>query len=282
MTAGRRRDTGRVRHQVDTGVAELVRESTGYTLFVDGVPQSHVDLDDPELIVFEYVQHLAHVVDLAPAGPLRVLHLGAGALTLPRYVAATRPGSGQQVVDVDGALLDLVRRELPLRRDARMRLRTGDARAVLATVPAAAFDLIVVDVFAGGRMPASVASVEFVSLAARALRPAGTFAVNLADGNGLPFARRQVATVRSVFRHVALMADPTVLSGRKFGNLVLVAGAVPLPVDDYVRRTASDPFRGRVCHGLELVRFTGGARPVTDETATGSPAPPGTLFTPLP
>lgn len=278
---GRRRDAGRTRHQVDTGIAELVRESGGHTLLVDGVPQSHVDLDDPELIVFEYVRHLAHVVDLAPPGPLRVLHLGGGALTLPRYVAATRPGSGQQVVDVDGALLDLVRRELPLRRDARVRLRTGDARTLLARMPAAAFDLVVVDVFTGGRMPASVASAEFVALAARALRPAGTYAVNLADGAGLPFARRQVATVRSVFRHAALMADPTVLAGRRFGNLVLVAGTEPLPVDDYVRRTASDPFRGRVCHGPDLVRFAAGARPVTDETATGSPPPPGTLFAPL-
>jgi spermidine synthase len=278
----RRRDFGRTRTRVDTGVAELVDDPDrpgGHTLLVNGTPQSHVDLDDPAYVSFEYVRRLAHVVDLIGAGPLRVLHLGGGALTLPRYVAATRPGSGQQVVEIDGALLGLVRRELPLRRDARMRLRTGDAREVLARIPAAAFDLVVVDVFTGGRIPAHVASVEFVRLLARALRPDGVVAVNLADGNGLAFARGQVATYRSVFEHLALIADPTVLSGKRFGNVVLVASAVALPVAALARRTASDPFPGRVMHGLESTRFAGGAKPVTDAAAIGSPIPPGDLFT---
>src|SRR6202011_3547289 len=139
-------------------IAELVTDPDrpgGRTLLLDGTPQSHVDLDDPAHIVFEYVRRLAHVVDLAPPGPLRVLHLGGGALTLPRYVAATRPGSGQQVVEIDGALLRLVRERLPLGRDARVRVRTGDARDVLARTHPCAFDLVVVDVFAGGSMPAS-------------------------------------------------------------------------------------------------------------------------------
>jgi spermidine synthase len=278
---GRRRDTARERTQVDTGTAELVSDPDrpgGFTLLLDGTPQSHVDLNDPAHLSFEYVRRLGHVVDLCPPGPLRVLHLGGGALTLPRYVAATRPGSGQQVVEIDGALLDLVREKLPLDRAARVRLRTGDARDVLARVPAAAFDLLVVDVFAAGRTPATVASVEFAELAARALRPDGVLAVNVADGSGLPYARAQVATVGRVFDHLALIADPTVLSGRRFGNLVLVAARTGLPVSGYQRRTASAAFPGRVLHGPELDRFAGGAKPVTDETATGSPAPPGTLF----
>lgn len=281
-TRGRRRDVGRARHHVDTGIAELVTDPDrpgGATLLVDGTPQSHVDLDEPTYLAFEYVRRLAHVVDLTPQGPLRMLHLGGGALTLPRYVAATRPGSGQQVVEIDGALLELVRRELPLHRNAKMRLRTGDARDVLGRVPEAAFDLIVVDVFAGGRIPARVSSVEFTRLAARALRPGGVLAVNLADGNGLPFARAQVATARAVFGHVALIADPTVLAGKRFGNLVLVASAARLPVADYLQRTASDPFPGRVLHGADLERFAAGAKPVTDVSAVSSPAPPGTLFT---
>jgi len=277
----RRRAAGRTRHAVDTGIAELVTDPDrpgGRTLLLDGTPQSHVDIEDPAHIVFEYVRRLAHVVDLTPPGPLRVLHLGGGALTLPRYVAATRPGSGQQVVEIDGALLDLVRRELPLHRTARVRLRTGDARDVLARQPPMAFDLVVVDVFAAGRMPARCASTQFARLAAHALRPNGTVAVNLADGGGLDFARSQVATLRSVFDRMALLADPTVLAGKRFGNVVLAASRLPLPMDGYVRRTASDPFPGRVLHGAALDRFTGGAKPVTDQFAVGSPDPPSTLF----
>jgi hypothetical protein len=277
----RRQDRVRARTEVAAGIAEVVGDPDrpgGRTLLVDGIPQSHVDLDEPTRLVFEYVRRIGHVVDLMPDGPLRALHLGGGGLTLPRYVAATRPGSGQQVVEVDGPLLALVRRELPLGR-LRLRLRTGDARDVLATVPAGAFDLVVVDVFAGGRMPARLASVEFAGLAARALRPAGVLVVNLADGGGLPFARAQVATVGTAFDRLALLADPTVLAGKRFGNLVLVAGRTDLPVRDYVRRTAADPFPGRVVHSADLDRFTAGAAPVGDADAVGSPPAPGSLFT---
>src|SRR5439155_17757588 len=125
----------------------------GWTLFVDGVPQSYVDTTDPTHLEFEYMRRLASVADAAgpPGAPLRVLHLGGGALTLPRYVAATRPGSRQRVVEHDGPLVELVRRELPWDRRASLRVRVGDAREVVAATPDAAYDLVVADVFAGAR-----------------------------------------------------------------------------------------------------------------------------------
>src|SRR2546421_960732 len=115
-----------IREPVDSGLAELLPDPDrpgGWTLRVDGTPQSYVDTGDPRLLVFEYMRRLGSVVDAAapPGEPLRVLHLGGGALTLPRYVAATRPGSAQQVVERDAALIALVRRELPLAKNARIR-----------------------------------------------------------------------------------------------------------------------------------------------------------------
>ena len=139
-------------------------------LLIDGVPQSHVDLDDPGYLDFEYVRRIGHVIDeAAPAGqPLRVLHLGAGALTLARYVASTRPGSPQLAVEVDAALVDLVRLRLPL-RNPRLRVRVGDARAELERLRPGSFDVVIADVFAGGRTPAHLTSAEFWAAARRAL-----------------------------------------------------------------------------------------------------------------
>ena len=273
---GRSRGT---RQTVTRGVVELVPDrdvADAWTLCVDGTPQSHVDLGDPTRVEFEYVRRLAHVADLvAPAGvPVRVLHLGGGALTLARYIAATRPRSAQQVAEIDAALIDLVRTRLPVDPAWRIRIRHGDARAVLAQVPANTFDLVVTDVFVGARTPAHLTSVEYVSLAARALRPAGVYAANIADGGSLVFARAQVATVRAVFPHVGVLAEPAVLRGRRFGNVVVVASHPELPVLDLARRSAGDPFPGRVEHDESLTRFTGGSQPTTDETATQSPPPP--------
>jgi predicted membrane-bound spermidine synthase len=260
-----------------------------WTLLVDGTPQSHVDLDDPRYLEFEYVRWLGHLADLAapPGAPLDVLHLGGGGLTLARYVAATRPASSQLAVEADPEVAELVRQRLPLDqrprragggRAGRVRVRVADARSVLAEVPADSADLVIADLFAGARTPAHLTSAEFDAAVGRVLRPAGYYAINVGDGPPLAHARARVATVRSVFARACLIADPGVLRGRRFGNLVLAAGQQDLPVAGLTRRAAGDPFRGRVLHGPELDQFTAGARPITDERAEASPAPPSGLF----
>ncbi|RKN26267.1 spermidine synthase [Micromonospora musae] len=280
---GRKRADGRMIEQVATGRAELVpdRDRDGsWTLLLDGAPQSHVDLTDPTHLEFEYVRRLAIAIDLiAPAGaPLRVLHLGGGALSVPRYVSATRPGSTQRVAEVDGALVELVRRALPLPADARLKVRVADAREVLAGSRDGSYDVIVADVFAGARTPAHLTSVEYAAEVARVLDPAGWYLANLADGPPLRHARRQVATVRTVLPHAALVGDAAVLRGRRYGNLVLMAGRTEPPVPELTRRAAGDWFPGRVVAGDDLDRFAGGAGVVHDVDATDSTPPPPGLF----
>ncbi|WP_019871377.1 spermidine synthase [Salinispora oceanensis] len=280
---GRQRPTDRAAVEVDTGMAELVPDpdrAGSWTLLLDGAPQSHVDLTDPTHLEFEYVRRLGAAIDLlAPAGaPLRLLHLGGGALTLPRYVAATRPGSTQRVCEVDGALVELVRQELPWPPNPRLRVRVADAREALTGLRDASIDIVVADVFAGARTPAHLTSVEFATEVARVLRPTGWYLANIADGPPLRHARRQVATVRSALPKAALVGDAAVLRGRRFGNLVLLAGRSTPPVPELTRRVSGDWFPGRVLAGEELVRFTGGAPVVHDTDATDSAPPPTGIF----
>jgi spermidine synthase len=205
-----------------------------------------------------------------------VLHLGGGALTLPRYVAATRPGSAQRVVEIDGPLVDLVRRALPWDPRTKLRVRVADAREAVTGMRDAGYDVVVVDVFAGAQTPAHLASVEFVREVARVLAPAGWLVANVADGPPLRYARAQVATIRAVLPEACLVADAAVLRGRRFGNVVVLAGRTPPPVAELTRRAAGDWFPGRV--ETDLDRFAAGATPVTDVDAIPSPAPPEGLF----
>ncbi|MER5177046.1 fused MFS/spermidine synthase [Streptomyces sp. NPDC002896] len=269
--------------EVDGGLAELIPDRDrvrAWTLLVDGAPQSHVDLDDPAYLAFEYQRRLGHVIDLvAPPGkPVQAVHLGGGAFTLARYVAATRPRSTQQIAERDAALVELVRRELPLDPGARIRVRSTDARAALAKIPDGWADVVIADVFSGARTPAHLTSTEFLDDVRRVLGPGGWYAANLADGPPLAHLRGQIATAAAVFPELALVADPTVLRGKRFGNAVLVASGLPLPVAELTRRAASDPHPGRVEHGRALADFTGGAAAVTDASAVASPAPPPSVF----
>lgn len=264
-------------HPVDGGLARLEEDLPGsWTLVVGGTPQSHVDLRDPTNLAFEYVRRIGHAIDLCwPTGQaVRAVHLGGGALTLPRYVAATRPGSRQQVAEVDGPLVRLVRERLPWPQDWRVKVRVADARALLERLDPGLADLVVADVFSGSRTPAHLTSVEAVRAAGRALAPDGVLAVNVGDGPPLRYARAQVATVAAVLPQVCLVAEPAVLRGRRFGNLVLLGARRPLPVAELSRRCASDPVAGRVLAGADLRAFAAGTLPVTDAEAQDSPEPP--------
>ncbi|MEV4349584.1 fused MFS/spermidine synthase [Actinoplanes sp. NPDC049596] len=276
-----RRKSERIVETVASGVAEVIPDpdrDSAFTLVLDGAPQSHVDLADPAHLEFEYIRRMAAAIDLiAPPGqPLRALHLGGGALTLPRYLAVTRPGSAQRVVEIDGPLVELVRRVLPLPAKANIRVRVADARAALEGMRDGGYDLIVLDVFAGARTPAHLASLEFMREVARVLDPAGWLIANIADGPPLRHAKAQVATIRAALPEACLVADAAVLRGRRFGNLVLLAGRTPPPIAELSRRAAGDWFPGRV--ETDLDRFTGGAPAVTDGVAVASPLPPAGLF----
>ncbi|MGW8399176.1 spermidine synthase [Streptomyces lydicus] len=272
-----------VTRTVDCGIAKLlpdVDRPRAWLLTVDGAPQSYVDLDAPAHLEFEYVRRLAHVLDqAAPEGrPLDVLHLGGGALTLPRYLAATRPHSRQDVVEADRGLLGLVAEQLPLPDGCGITVHAEDARTALEAAPTAGSDVIVADVFGGSRVPAQLTSVEYARAAARVLRTDGCYAANLADSAPFGFLRSQLANFATVFAHLALIAEPSVLRGRRFGNAVLLASHAELPVAALARRTAADAFPARVEHGAALRRLIGDAEPVRDGEAVASPVPPEGAF----
>lgn len=268
------------RWEVRFGTAELLRDldrDDAWLLTVDGVAQSYLDRVDPTHLEFEYVRLMGDVVDVvAPDGdPLSVVHLGGGGCTLARYVARTRPGSTQVVIEADEALAELVRSSFGT---GGFRLRTGDAREAAARLRPGQSDVVIADVFQSAQQPVHTTTLEWLHEVRRLLRPGGTYVVNVADGKPLAFARAQVATLLASFAHVVLLADPSVLRGRRFANLVLAASDDPLPTAALTRRASRAAGRARVVDGQALRDFTGGASPVTDATARAAPRPPADLF----
>ncbi|MFF5899838.1 spermidine synthase [Streptomyces argenteolus] len=267
----------------DHGTARLmpdVDRDRAWLLTVDGAPQSYVDLDEPEHLEFEYARRLGHVVDRAgaPGAALDAVHLGGGALTLPRYVAATRPGSRQDVVEADRGLARLVDEHLPLPEGAGVTVHGADARDWLEQAPQDSADLLIADVFGGARVPAHLTSVEYARTAGRVLRRDGIYAANLADSAPFAFLGSQLANFAEVFEELALIAEPAVLRGRRFGNAVLVASHTPLDIAALTRLCAADAFPARVEYGATLTRLARGARPVRDSEAIASPEPPDGAF----
>ncbi|MCB7137769.1 spermidine synthase [Cellulosimicrobium marinum] len=274
--------TGTARVEADPDAPRAV------TLYVNGVPSSHLDLDDPGFLGFEYMQQMAAVVDLLPAGPLRVLHLGAAGCSLARWVEHTRPGSAQVGVDLDARLLELVREWFALPRSPRLRLRTGDARAVLESFGDASFDVVVRDVFAGDATPEHLTTAGTAAAVRRVLRPGGIYLVNCADRPPLGTVRRELATLALVSAddrggastpydaRLAVLAEPGQLKGRRYGNLVLAASrpgerAPDLAGPALARAARALPQPASVLVGHDLAAFVGTARPIDDPPAPARP-----------
>ncbi|MFC4060521.1 spermidine synthase [Planomonospora corallina] len=269
------------RYPVTFGEVELLADldrPSGWVVSSGGVPQSYVDLDDPTYLDFEYVQLMALVVDLLPPGPLDAVHIGGCACTLPRYVAAVRPGSRQIVAEPDAGLVQLVRDHLRLKSVPRLKVRILDGRTATAQLGDGSADLLVLDAFSGAMMPLDLATSQYMDEVARVLRPDGTLLVNIADGKGLAFARRVLATIRGAFPHVAMLAEPGVLRGRRFGNLIAAASRTGLPVDGLTRRAAGGLTQARCVHGEDLTRFVAGAPPLNDGDPVVLPVPPPAVF----
>ncbi|MFI6598166.1 spermidine synthase [Nonomuraea sp. NPDC050536] len=268
-------------YPVTFGEIELLRDldrQDGWVLSKDGVPQSYVDLQDPTFLEFDYVRLMADIIDLLPEGPLNCVHVGGGAFTIPRYVSATRHGSRHIVIEPDGLLVNLVREQLELRSVPKLKVIVQGGLEGTAKVWDATTDLFVLDAFNGATMPVELATVEYLGDIARVLRPDGTLLINMADGKGLAFARRLTATVAATFRHVALLAEPGVMRGRRFGNLILAASRTALPVDDLTRRAAGGLTQARCLHSETLTNFVAGAAPIHEGDAVLAPVPPPQVF----
>ncbi|MBM7051547.1 spermidine synthase [Rothia sp. ZJ1223] len=208
----------------------------GYVLEIGGAEQSHLDLGDPSFIFYEYLRRIGNVIDLlaAPGDPLRVAHLGAGALTLVRYVQVTRPGSPQIAVDIERELPSLVLDALPLPAGSRCQVLVEDARAALpALTPAlgAAPQAIILDIFSGWSAPEHLADEGFYREMKEVLDAEGALIINVGDDAGLSFFTAQARSLLNVFEHLWCLAPTVMLDGKHAGNLVLVASHHELTAD---------------------------------------------------
>ena len=239
----------------------------------DGMDQSQVDLADPTRLDFPYVRRLADVLDAhgAPGTPLRVVHVGGGAMTLARYVAATRPGSPRSSSSPTRPCWRRCAASCRCRRAAASGSdRSTAGRGSPRSGPGRA-DLLVLDAFDGGRVPADLVSLEALAAMAAALRADGLLLLNLVDRAPFAWTRRVVAGVRSLLPDVLLTAEPATLRARRAGNLVVVAGSGGVPVAQLGRRTSVASVPYRVLDAAQVSSSFGGGRAFTDRDTQPSP-----------
>lgn len=269
-------------YQVDSGIVQMIPDgynTDGWILFLGGVPSSHVVLGKPEFLGFEYMQWMAQGIQAfssqhLDANRLRVTHLGGAGCSMARYLAHVYPRSRNTVVEIDAALAMLVREIIDIPRAPRVKIRVGEARAVTNGFVDHSRDIIIRDVFAGRTTPWPLTTVEFFRECARALAPNGLYVANIGDHADLRGVKAELAGMSEVFPHLGVIADPPMLKGRRYGNVVVFGSQVPLPEGEAaaaIRRTILGGAMPAQYHtGTWTRRFFSGAQPRRDaDTPTG-------------
>lgn len=249
-----------------------------YAVLFGRTQQSWVDPSRPDFLLFEYVQHIAVVLDhtvmsLPEDQRARIVHIGGGGLSIPRWVEWRRPRTAQVVCEPNTELTDEVRRKIPLGRHSGIKVRDVDGRTGLGAMPDDWADVVIIDAFDGARVPKDLVTAEALDEVRRVLRGDGVVIINVTDLAPFAWTKRVVAGVSERWPRMIIGAEPSVHKGRRFGNLLLVGSLGTLDVSGIQRATAPLPIAYRWLTGRDAAAWPGGAMPFADDDSASSPQP---------
>jgi MFS family permease len=231
-------------------------------LWLDDLVHSSVDLRDPTVLELDYSKVIAAGIDVMspPDTPIKTLTMGGGAFSLPRYLAAVRPGSANTVMELDQAVVDTSREDFGLRDEPGLRIEVGDARLLVQDERARTYDFAIGDAFSSRSAPWHLTTEEFLGQLEDLLRPNGAYLMNLID-NQFRFVRAEAATMKRVFRHVALLRSLAT------SNQILIASNRPIDAAAIAAEARRQGTLAAPVTGEALDRFIGDARVLEDDFA---------------
>ena len=166
----------------------------------------------------EYHREMARVIEgLAARGPVRVLVMGGGGYSLPKYLAAYVPAARVDVVEIDPAVTRLARERFFLdeclertgaEKDGRLRLVNDDAWAFVRAAEEP-YDVIVNDAFSGNRPLGPLTSTEGAAVVRAHLAADGVYLANVrcaCEGRRARVLREVADAFGSEFGQVGLCA----------------------------------------------------------------------------
>jgi len=145
---------------------------------IDGVDQSVIVPRRPGELPTAYLR--AATLGAVLAAPLeRVLSIGLGGGAFARFLRRHFPRARIDVVEIDPVTVAIARQYFGFREDARLRLHVGDGVAFVDAAEPSRYDFVLLDAYAGPRVPRALSSRSFFERVARLLAPRGIVAANV-------------------------------------------------------------------------------------------------------
>lgn len=227
------------------------------TLVLDHLVHSYVRLGDPTYLGYVHEQVQGDVARYLTAGQSnpRVLVVGGGGYTFPRWVVSQLPETAVDVVEIDPGVTEVTHRYLELPMDTPIRTYNLDGRQfVQEQAPRGAYTLVIQDAVNDLSVPYHLLTREYNDEVRELLAPDGAYLLTVIDlyRDG-QLMRSALRTLRQTFPRVQLLAagpawqtggaNVWVIAGSERGlDLNAIGGiAAELPQDELDAYVAEGP-----------------------------------------
>lgn len=208
-------------------------------LCLDTLIQSFIVPEEPTALKCTYLDTFEGIVsyvtreNLAP----RILHLGGGGYSFPRYMEFVYPGSVNEVVEIDPMVTQVAHEKLNLPRDTSIKTYNQDARLFLIQRKTGTrYNVIIGDVFNDRSTPYHLTTLEFNNLVKANLEEDGIYLVNIIDSYGQErYMPAFVHTLRQTFQYVYLFGNWAIYDQDlvRAGTFVIAATDHSIDLPDY-------------------------------------------------
>jgi len=187
--------------------------------------QSTMFLDDEIELACNYTKFYKLAPHFKPSMS-KVLMLGGGGYSFPKYAMSRYPDLQMDVVEIDPDVTALAERFFALKENPRLRIIHEDARTFLNTTNEK-YDVILGDIFNSYySIPFHLSTIETVERYHKLLADDGVVLMNTLcsiDGDAGRFLRAEYVTFKMVFPQVFLFPVVAPDDGSRWQNIMLVA-----------------------------------------------------------
>ena len=159
--------------------------------------QSSMILAAPTDLDFRYTRSMMAAMALHPA-PKNVLLVGLGGASIPKFIQAHWPDVKLDIVEIDPDVVKVCQEWFEFKPAKSTRIITMDGRLYMKGT-ADTYDVILLDAYAGDRVPFHMTTKEFVGLVKARLKPGGVVATNIWEYSINRFYNAEVKTYQEVF-----------------------------------------------------------------------------------
>ena len=172
----------------------------------DGLRQSIVRKDEPEFLALSYAKILVQSLAFT-SPPERLLVMGLGGGTLPRFFHKTLPKCLVEVVEIDPGVVEVAREFCGFAEDDRLRAHIEDGRDFIESHEAS-YDVIVLDCFSHEAIPEHLLTLEFLREVRGSLAAKGIAVANIWGRTDNRLYEHMLLTYRAAFEHVYVLDVP--------------------------------------------------------------------------